>query len=392
MTRCLLSETHIAINTMGEVNPCCRYTPSSEERQYISSTSLDHIFLHPRLRKIRENLKNGIKDEGCKFCWAEEDIGTNSMRQSDSALVQQELDRIGTSISGEPKNDILSIEIAFSNHCNMKCRHCKTASSSRWKDDDINLGRWVPDRLLQEPDISKLELHKFENLRKVKILGGEPLLSKQHTAFIKELTDANIIQNLHIEIITNGSILPNDTVIEGWKKAKFVDIVVSLDDVEEYYNYFRTDGNFSVVKENMKKLEELDLPDRFLSIHIVANAMNIYRMSEIFLYFGTHFPKWRVLVDKIHEPLELSVDQWSKHELKFEVDNLVNLAKERYRFIDEDNINRVIDYINGMPDTTDFSELCKINSKLDKFRDTHLFDVHPIFKKYIGDNYSDIEK
>lgn len=392
MTRCLLSETHIAINPMGEVNPCCRYTPSSDERQYVTPTPLDHMFLHPRLRKIRKNLKDGIRDEGCRFCWDEEDIGTKSMRQSDSWLVEQELDRIGRYITGEPVNDVLSIEIAFSNHCNMKCRHCKTSSSSRWREDDVKLGRWVPDRLLQEPDVSKLELHKFKNLRKIKILGGEPLLSKQHTAFISQLTDSNIIDNLHIEIITNGSIFPNDTVIVGWRRSRFVDITVSLDDVEEYYDYFRTDGKFDVVKENMKRIEELDLRDRFLSIHIVVNAMNIYRMSEIFSYFGDNFPKWRVLVDKIHEPLELSLNQWSRDGLIFEIERLEQLAEKEHEFIDNENIQRVISYINGISNEMDFSEMCKINSKLDKFRNTYLFDVHPIFKQYIGDTYSDFEK
>lgn len=377
MTRCLLSETHFSVNTLGEVNPCCRYTPSHDVRTFLNKRSVADVFSDSYLVAIRERLKNGIKDEGCYHCWDEEDHGVKSLRQIHNSGIDE------TGISGNPINDIKSLEIAFSNHCNMKCRHCKTASSSRWKTDDEILGRWVPDKILQEPDVSSFKLDQLKNLKHIKILGGEPLLSKAHTQFMKVLDENNLIQNLSFDIITNGSVFPNDIVLNGWKKAKAVTIVVSVDDIESYFNYFRSDGDFDILTENMRKFENLDFENITLYIHTVVNVLNVYRISQVFKYFCSHFEKWNMYFDKIHSPDYLRIEQWDKHSVQSEYDEinkLITESKSQSELLTLTRLLKMLDSIKN--EAADFRELFDINFKLDNSRNTSLLDIHPIFKNY----------
>lgn len=378
MTRCLLSETHFAINTLGEVNPCCRYY--SDSKTFIDNKTAIDIFNDTRLKKIRENLKNGIRDSGCSDCWNEEDSGAISMRQIHNDRLKDQV------ISGEPIIDLTSLEIAFSNHCNLKCRHCKTSSSSRWREDDILLGNWVPEKLLQEPNVRHLEIEKLKNLNQIKILGGEPLLSKSFARFIQILDDNKLIQNITFGIVTNGTIFPNDEIIKSLSKSKAVHIIVSVDDIHQQFNYFRTDGDFSSVTNNMKRYEEIKYSNFNFAIHSVINVLNIYRISEIYTYLNQHFSKWKIHFDKIHSPLFLSIDQWSKNELQNEIiviDNLLNLEINQSRKTTLQQISNILhSVINNKNNFTNLFETSKI---LDGARNTNLLEVHPIFKNFVGD-------
>lgn len=375
MTRCLLSETHLAINTMGEVNPCCRYSPLHNNRLYLGEKTITDTFNDPYLVSIRENLKNGIRDEGCHHCWNEEDNGATSMRQFHNSVLQHQI------ITGDPINDITSIEIAFSNHCNMKCRHCKTASSSRWKQDDIMLGNWVPDRILQEPDILTIDFESLKSVERIKILGGEPILSKSFPKFIHMLDKSNLIQNIHIELITNGSVFPSESVLNSLSKAKKLNIIVSADDIHEQFNYFRTDGDFNDIISNMKKYEMLELNNVEFAIHTVINVLNVYRVFDIYSYFTSYFPKWFLFFDKIHSPEYLKIEQWSKSEINHQIEKLKEIE-----CLDQncyDTVNRLLSILQSVSnEDADFSKLFKTNDLLDKARNTNLLETHPIFKKY----------
>lgn len=392
MTRCLLSETHFAINTKGEANPCCRYTVPEYDTNIleIKGMTASDIFNHSRLTQIRDNLKNGIKDPGCFHCWNEENTHITSMRITANKWIEEAISSgKQDAITGDPYNDLDSIELAFSNHCNMKCRHCDSGSSSKWREDDEKLGRWVTPKMLQQPNLSNLELHKFKNLRSIKILGGEPLLSKEHTTFIKNITETGSIQDIDINIVTNGSVFPNDIIIEGWRQAKSVEIVVSLDDVEDEFNYFRTDGDFQTVKNNMKRLEELGFPNLSFVIHTVVNVLNVHRMDYILDYFVENFPMWQAHLDKIHQPEYLSIDQWGSNDMKDSIARLKNMffmrpssnnaRNKEYIY----NLNRVYGMITTLPnEKSDFTDLFEINDKLDSFRGTLLDETHPIFKDH----------
>jgi len=381
MTRCWLSETHLAITPVGKVLPCCRFKQHNWNVKF--DTNIETVFQKPELEQVRQSLRNNNKHKNCNKCWMQEDNNILSMRvqynkQRDFAVLE----------NYNTYEKIHSLEIAFSNHCNYKCRHCNTFNSSRWKDDDIMLGNPVPEKLLLEPDVESLELDKLVNLEHIKMLGGEPLLSKQH----KKLLQSIDIEKINLEYVTNGSIWPDEEIIELWKRAKSLHIIVSLDDIKERSNYFRTDSDFETIFKTMQSLESLRKQHHYMwcNIHTCLNVLNLVGFSDIIDFMLDNFPHWHFTFDKIVHPAYLDIRQWSRFVAKDEIvkleeidasiplDSILNDHKKR-------NIGKLIKLIKNscQNDNTNLTDFFKTNSLLDKSRNTSLLDVHSYFKDFL---------
>lgn len=377
MTRCWLSETHIAITPEGKIKPCTRYK-DTQNSPNINQEQIKDVFFGEYLSIPREQLKNNSFPDACSKCASQERNGIQSMRQ----LFNMNAD-FG-SLNGT-SSDIRSFEIAFSNHCNYRCRHCNSFSSAKWKSEDELLGRHTPDTMLLEPNIENLDINNLDNLENIKILGGEPLINKSHTRFMRELSKRDC-SNISLEYFTNGSVFPSEEVVSVWKQMKYVSVSISLDDIGKYFDYFRTDADFyGTVEQNCFAYDalstEFNVKPHF---HIVINVLNMYRLDRIVDYIFENFPTWRFTVDTVINPSWLKISQWSKAE----ADNMImHLKMKKYNTNITRNKN-MIDYMcrilasNCTKETSDFSDLVKYNTILDKSRNTSLIDIHP----YIGKN------
>lgn len=383
MTRCWLAETHLAINPTGQVGPCCRHGGKTT-RINSGLRPISDIFEDPALVAIRNNLKNGIQIKECNKCWFEEkNKNRQSMRQYSN--VGKDFSILNTL---SPADRIHSLEIAFSNHCNYRCRHCDSLSSSKWYKEDILLGRSVNNKPLLEPDIDAFNIEGLKNLTHVKLLGGEPLINKNHDKFLRKLDEMNILKNISLEYVTNGSTWPSDEIVSLWKKAKDLRFVISLDDVEEQFDYFRTDGNFTTVKENITKFTRLYLDNRkqvLLGFHCVVNVLNLKRMSYIVKYMNYHFPHWQYTFDKIKTPEYLRASQWSINDAQQQLIDLKVIKNNTFfNGPKKRNIQNLINIINDqcVNEKTDLTNLFQTNNILDHNRNTSLLDVHPYMEKY----------
>lgn len=352
MTRCWLSEHHLAITTEGKVLPCTRYK-KRHDAPIIHEQKINDIYNGKWINEIRYNLQQGEKLDACKKCWQQEEAGIPSMRQNYEA---------------EWSSKLKSLEIAFSNHCNFACRHCSSFSSSKWLDDDIMLGNPVPPAKLMQPSLENYD--NLDDIEFVKMLGGEPLLNKNHSKFLHKLTN---IQNVLLEYTTNGSVFPSADVLDIWHKAKKVWIEVSLDDINERFEYFRTHSNFDIVIENCKKFESLQC-EKTLGFHIVLNALNLPYIYDIIKYLQDNFPNWYIYVDKVVVPSWLKTSQWSKSFAQKQISKLETLP----------NTQQVIDTIlqECKNNDTNLEEFFDVNSKLDKSRNTDMYQIHPILNSF----------
>jgi radical SAM protein with 4Fe4S-binding SPASM domain len=378
MTRCWLSETHIAVSPFGLVRPCCRFHTDDNYPLNISGKTIKEVFESDFLQNVRDDLKSGIKHKGCNKCWYHESKEITSMREQYN--MGRDFENLSQLNSYEK---IHSIEISFSNHCNYRCRHCNSFCSSKWREDDLLLGNRVPDTLL-EPNLDDLEIHKLVNLEHIKMLGGEPLLSKNHEKLIKSIE--HNIHNINLEYVTNGSLWPKDEIVEIWKRAKTLRLIISLDDVYEYFEYFRTDSSFNTVEDTFAKIEHLRTTvgaSVTPNIHCVINALNLYRIDQIVEYMIEHLPEWNFTFDNIAQPDYLHIRQWSKSQAKnqikklenidnsISVDSKVNRHKKR-------NIKKAIKIIKDSctAEINDFTKLFSTNNILDKSRKTDIHSTH----------------
>lgn len=380
---CWFAQSNVAINSFGQASPCCAYY--SDDMPTINEATAYKLYHSQKMKSIRNNLRNGVRDVGCSSCWKDEDSGITSMRQVKNYVEYKNKKNTNINVEGD---DFLGIEIVFGNICNMKCRHCSTRFSSRWKTDDELLGRYVPPNLLNDPDIDDLHISEMKNLSFMKFWGGEPYLSKSHDKMMQQLHSAGKLEGVTIECATNGSIFPNDKMIQMIKKVGTYRIIISIEDYGEKYDYFRTGGDFITFKENIKKFIDLKNKHKNIEVwfHLVVTAMNLYRIDDVIEYYLTEFPECdQIRFDRIRDPEYLRIEQWDTNTISEVIERInKNIMPYAKNIITISILSTLVDTLKSLATRSvpDFSELFRVNDILDKSRETSLCDVHPIFQQY----------
>ena len=118
------------------------------------------------------------------------------------------------------KNGISLLDIPIVSHCNLNCKYCNALSPIA-KKSFVNVSQY-------EKDIEKLSILFTDKIKKIHILGGEPLL---HTDLIKiiEIT-RHFFKKSDIHLITNGTLLKEQNN-NFFKVIEEQEIVI---DVSEY--------------------------------------------------------------------------------------------------------------------------------------------------------------
>lgn len=96
------------------------------------------------------------------------------------------------------KPQLSYIEYHVSNHCNLKCKGC--GHYSNLADTEFgNLQQYIKDlRRLKE---------LFWGIKKIRLMGGEPLLNRELPEFINQTRE--VFPGAEISIVTNGLLIPN---------------------------------------------------------------------------------------------------------------------------------------------------------------------------------------
>lgn len=99
------------------------------------------------------------------------------------------------------------LNVVVTTRCTLKCIHCSSLIPHYEKPADIDSSTIMAslDRLFAEVDM----------IYHVELLGGEPFLYKNLPAIAHHLLDSGKI--LHIDVITNGTLLPEKSVLEALK-------------------------------------------------------------------------------------------------------------------------------------------------------------------------------
>lgn len=109
------------------------------------------------------------------------------------------------------------LEIPITTKCSLRCKGCSNLIPCYKNPDDVNIKK-----LLKSIDIF---LECINNIVFVRVLGGEPFVSKNLIQVIDKLLDSNKIQR--IEIVTNGTIVPRDKKVLNILANKRIIVCIS---------------------------------------------------------------------------------------------------------------------------------------------------------------------
>jgi pyruvate-formate lyase-activating enzyme len=211
----------------------------------------------------RESMLNGTQPSGCDNCWRIENTDTNVMSHRVYASKRHETN----AFSQLSASDIIVpelISVVFDTYCNFKCVYCDPSQSSSWASDIKLHGNYnlksderetyntdILDNVLRDVDYDSLYssfvnmfVDNIHGIRKINILGGEPLMSPKIWKFLDSITQVDC-KHITLGIVTNLSQLPLVKRIIAYETHfKHIQLSVSIDGTTRKSEFIRNGLNW----------------------------------------------------------------------------------------------------------------------------------------------------
>ena len=413
-TFCIMPFTHIVTKTNGEFKLCCRSTPLYS----VKDMGLFDVWNSEKFKRIRKQLLNSERPKECDSCWKLEDANVSSMRHRENSLkcVYGDYLKLLENLNDDysMKTNPVSLELKLNNLCNLQCRMCHPADSTKWAKDwpliaDLQKhNEWTyrnvkEYNLVEHPYLCEWENHPtfFDDIRKlangldtVWFAGGEPLIDPMHYKILDVLAEEN--NNIKLQYATNLTKITfrKKHIMDYWRKFKGVLVGVSLDGLRDVFEYIRIHASFDSVVDNINTIRDM-AEEEGLDIRLFTSCTfqiyNIFDLPEIFefmldndIWIHSHrvtFPKYlscQIIPKELKEPLTEKLQKYSdKSRYRPDLDvvvrkNLVRHINDNMNFLNGDDLSRY------MPDFIKFSKL------IDKSAGgKSLLDIRPEFGDYI---------
>jgi len=265
----------VNINNRLSISPCC-----------VSPTvPVDQIdFNNQYLLDIRDTWRKGQFPLACMSCKYKK---SSRMAGSNQWYVDHNFNN----------NDVELIRLDYwvGDICNLRCVICGPHNSSSWKYElGITEQKQIVNKYWQTLDLTKLKFVHFN--------GGEPLLSKEHVEFLKDIPNKTQVQ---INYNTNGTVRPSQALMDLWSEFDLVLLDFSIDDIGTRYEYQRYPASWSEVKENLQWFRESMPVNCMFAINTTVSILNQDTIQELDSWIEENFSENR-LGDKIEHRKQMA--------------------------------------------------------------------------------------
>lgn len=328
--------------------PCCNSIrpdmpdPLNNHIELISNPdtiTAEEIFHGKTMNEIREYALTNRRHPSCATCWKMEENGNGD------DVYSYRLDSMPPGllkITDEDELDDLienpklsSIDFAFGENCNLRCRMCQPGLSNKLRLDyqyfaDNNVDTsgiqgfdWQKrrDTIIKENSLTELSLEEqkrtdqelyiggeyqvynwkdgkqwenildnIHNLKHIKATGGETLMSKPFIQFLDTAIETGASKNIMLEFHTNATKFSNEN-IEKLKKFDGLVLNCSIDGYGKNYEYIRYPMKFSVLEkslrnilESVKDINYKRTPYGFIknfSFNVVLSVLNAHYLEDL---------------------------------------------------------------------------------------------------------------
>ena len=308
-TYCPLPWQHLATHPHGGITLCCisdhtdglnrarNYKDGYDEFLDLNKKDINEHMNSDYYKEVRLQMLNNKKPQACMRCYEEEDKGIKSKRQHETEVFKHYPSDYASKLTSEDGSidmDLRFVELRLGNVCNVRCRTCNPASSSKWLDDYkdivqkadfVNKGylglNFPEDFKWAEDDNFYNDLYESApNLELLYINGGEPTLIKQHWTYLQKLVDSGRSKNITLWYNINCTMLP-PIALELWPEFKEARICLSIDDLEDRNAFIRTGTDWNAVLRTIEKLKQNE-NKLVLRITQTVSAYNYATLPEFF--------------------------------------------------------------------------------------------------------------
>ena len=407
---CVAPFTHMWYRNSGSyyvLKPCCEVLDKDvyyiDKNKQHNSDVIDSYWNSDYIKDMRKSMLENKPHKFCTECYKiEQTTGAKPRDGYTNYLNDSNVDfNIET---GNQSNKPLTLDYRPSNLCNLKCMMCGPGSSSEWA-KEINRFRnsYYKDLDKMSDDTAVFMMNKdnsylfdkehnpdeqynnlpLSNIQRANFLGGEPLLNEEVYNVMKYWLSIGKQDDIKIQITTNGT-----NFTKRWKemfsKFKNISLVISLDGVDNVFEYIRTNANWKKVIENCEDIKSLENIKITLSYCIqmynafdLTNILNFLKTCEliqdkepIIERVHQNFLCTALLPEKDYNKIVSDIEAYKKlySSSTKRANKILDILKfDRTRIISEAERKYFKDYTN----------------KIDEARNTKLIDLNPEFKKYL---------
>jgi|TARA_R110000868_G_scaffold1415_4_gene11077 organic radical activating enzyme len=270
------------VDASGKLRPCCKFKSGWNIPTIFDVDTLDNLHTRSEYTLLQSALSGDEWPTPCRVCERSESTGIESRRQfTNNMYTEHDLYQSGY---------IQDLEISLDYTCNMMCRMCAPAASSKWgaaksviekfNTAGIELDTHTEYKSYQDQFYKVFSNTDLSHARHVKLEGGEPFYAKHLEWFIDKL-DREVInkEKLFLNITTNGSVYPNEALLE--KLAKFdTTIAFSIDAYGDLANCLRWGVEWDLIESNIRKW--MQHSEQFnLFTNITVSILNVNMMSPL---------------------------------------------------------------------------------------------------------------
>ena len=370
---CPMPWTGLMYNFDGDVKNCIR---SAGKLGNIKDNSIEQILMGPTNMHTQSNMINRAPGPTCSPCY-DLDRGKRGFEHiSDRVFYIRELKDVPTSTYTEQNFDLQTVDVRWTNLCNFACTYCGPKFSSRWA-EELKIHPAVPTDE-QRAEFKQYILDRAPTLKHVYMAGGEPLLMKENLELL-DLLDPEV--NLRI----NTNLSKVDTrVFERICEFKNVHWIVSIDSIEEEFEYIRYGGSWRDFLDNLRTIKQLNHKISFNMLHFLLNYLSIFEC--IYYLKGLGFHNNSFVLGPLLTPEYLNIRHLPKDMLKSVELKLQYHISEHPGYLLEDGLRNMLNYIQ-QPFSANIEQSLKEIAELDQRRGISSQAVFKSFYHFIKENH-----
>jgi MoaA/NifB/PqqE/SkfB family radical SAM enzyme len=393
---CAMPFFHVAIESNGDVRPCCLGTPLKNDdgtTLNIEGKTINDIINHPTHVKFRQSFLNNEQHPACNDCWGvyHGDKFSGRYVYSSSSKVSDYVVKI---INGEPiEQRLVWLEIKAGNRCNLACRICGLWNSAKWLKETYEIKKQqrsdYPD-FKNSPEfkynqqakwIDDIEFWKnidgFEDIRIMHLMGGEPLMIEEHFEMLDAVANKFNPKDIYVWYNTNGTLVPTLRQEQILDRYKTIMWSLSIDDFGDKFDYQRSGATWEDVKKNLRYF--YSRPNFQTNIDATISIYNIATLDQFILEidklkfvtdFTPHYvtsPNGYSNVRTLHKDIKAKI-----------TDHLLN-SKKRIPAIYHHCIDTVLNFMNSIDAWSEEIDQRRKNeiALIDKFRNESFVKTFP---------------
>jgi sulfatase maturation enzyme AslB (radical SAM superfamily) len=352
-------------NFDGKVKNCIRSVETMPIGN-IHDTSIEQIVLGKENIDRQTSIINQKPVASCQTCYDLEHGKKGFDIISDRIFYIRELKHVPVSTYQAGNFDLQTIDVRWSNLCNFSCVYCGPEFSSKWA-DELKIHTSTPS-IKQLEQFKQYIYQQAPNLKHVYLAGGEPMLMKENLELLKKLNP-----NVQLRINTNLS-NTGTQVFEEVCKFKNVHWTVSVETIEQEFEYIRHGGNWSNVLDNLTIIRKLDHKITFNMLHFLLNYDSIFGCVDYFKDLGFHNNSF--VIGALLNPYYLNIRHLPENVIQSIKIKLEDRINNHPGYLLEDSYRNMLHYVQQPFDKNLSDSFAKL-AELDQRRN---LDSSKIFK------------